>query len=256
MIHKCFYICLLIVVSLGSHFIGFAQNSDDDKIQSEVSRVYPPISLTPEQALGVETLMDISPFYKPSWVKEYISIEIKTIVDGKPSIGSSKSHTLTESQIELINLSDEGTEIWATTTYIPDNTLSHNDVKEHSFVFTIDPATDAHYIKGYSSLEEQLQTNIIDHLDPAVFEGFALAAITFTVDKEGHIRDAQVSESSEDEVTDKILLDAICKMTGWSPATYASGLRTEQEFVWIVGNRKSCKMNFFNTRRDLAELGN
>ncbi len=253
---KAVHIGLLILVILSSPFLGSTQVSDDDAITQEISRVFPPISLTPDEASDVKTLMDISPFYKPSWVKDYISVALTAIVDGQEITHTGPSHTLTAEQIDLINTADEGSEIQTAVVYLPDNTLSDNPAQEHIFVFTIDPPISAHHTEGYEALTAHLQRTVIDHLDPEVFEGYALAAITFTIDQEGHIRDAKIAESSSDTATDKVLLDAICHMTGWAPATYASGRSTDQEFVWIVGNRKSCKMNFFNTRRDLAEVGN
>jgi len=215
MSHNLIQICLLLVISLRCLVVGFSQVPTDEEILSEVSRVLPPISLTPDEARSVETLMDISPYYNPKWVKEYISVEIKATVDESVVISKGTDEVLTTAQIQLINSTDEETIIWASVSYQPD-----------------------------------------DQLDPAVFEGYTLAAITFTVDKDGKVRDAQVAESTEDEGTDQLLLDAICKMTDWAPATYASGLTTEQDFVWIIGNKQSCKMNFFNTRRGLAKSGN
>jgi len=256
MSHNLIQICLLLVISLRCLVVGFSQVPTDEEILSEVSRVLPPISLTPDEARSVETLMDISPYYNPKWVKEYISVEIKATVDESVVISKGTDEVLTTAQIQLINSTDEETIIWASVSYQPDNTLAHNETKEHVFSFTIDPVTEAHYKNGYSLLAQQLQTEVVDQLDPAVFEGYTLAAITFTVDKDGKVRDAQVAESTEDEGTDQLLLDAICKMTDWAPATYASGLTTEQDFVWIIGNKQSCKMNFFNTRRGLAKSGN
>ncbi len=255
MIRTVSSLCLVILMMASSYIVGFSQPLSSDRITHQITRIFPPISLAPAQAKDINTLMDISPYYKPSWVKEYKAVKVTGIVDNKIITRTGHSHNLTKEQRQLINTSDEATEIQVSVEYIPDNSLSHNDSQVHDFVFSIDPHSSAYYIAGEDQLAAQLQTKVIDHLDPTFFQGYALAAITFTVDQDGHVMDARIAASTDDMDTDKTLLDAICHMTGWAPAQFASGLKTEQKFVWLVGNEESCKMNFFNTRRKLPEPG-
>jgi len=133
--------------------------------------------------------------------------------------------------------------------YMPNNTLSHNDPKEFSFDVVIDPQSDAAYVGGRASLDNFVQENILTHLQDVTLDDQALAVVSFTIDKNGKARNVKISESTEQEDLDELILKAVCDMPDWQPAASADGTNIDQEFVLTLGNLESCKMNFFNTRR-------
>jgi len=50
----------------------------------------------------------------------------------------------------------------------------------------------------------------------------------------------QLSKTSGDQKTDKLLLKAINKMPKWKPAENSDGIKVKQEFEFSVGNCGGC----------------
>jgi len=69
-----------------------------------------------------------------------------------------------------------------------------------------------------------------------------------TIDEAGKITNSSIFESTKDEKIDAILLETIANMPNWKPAEFASGLKVKQEFVFTVGDMRSCVVNLLNIR--------
>lgn len=46
------------------------------------------------------------------------------------------------------------------------------------------------------------------------------------------------------------MLETIQEMPHWTPARYANGTKTTQEFAFVVGHMESCVINTINTRNN------
>jgi TonB family protein len=149
-----------------------------------------------------------------------------------------------------MNKADVGTDISVKVQYIPDNTLKHNDVKEMTFSFVVDPESEATFYGGEQQLKKYLKEHGLEKISPANIKRYHLAAVKFTINEEGQVINAHVFESSKDEKVDKLLLDTISKMPRWKPAEYANGTKVKQEFVLLVGDMESCVINLVNIRRN------
>ena len=64
--------------------------------------------------------------------------------------------------------------------------------------------------------------------------------LRFVVNEEGAIDKAQITQTSGDAATDKLLLDVINKMPNWKAAEDAKGKKVKQEFVLSVGTNRGC----------------
>lgn len=251
---------MFVFFLLLSSVAGFGQESVVEKPSYEVQKVYPYISVTKEELQNANTLSDLKNNnnrlhleYCSSWVKEYLSIEILTIQDGKLKKLSSNSdeikHTavLTKDQKNLMLSADTGKEISVVIKYLPQNNLVQNEPREIAFSLIVDPENDASFPGGKQKLENYLQSNAIDKIQQGAFEGLDLSAIKFTINKEGGIVNASVFgseyDTSPNEELDKLLLETIAKMPCWQPARYSDGTPAEQEFVWTVGNQENCLIN-------------
>ena len=212
--------------------------------------MYPSPSITKEEVRKAHALIDLNKHYKPSWVREYISVEISTHHQGNIKKSTGKNDILTQEQKEQLNSADVNTEIAVKVKYIPENTLKQNDPKEFNFSFKIDPDREATYTGGQQQLKKYLKENAIDKVSKTNFRQHHVTALKFTITEEGAIVDAYVFEPSKDEQVDELLLDAICNMPNWQPAEYANGLRVRQEFALTVGDHKSCVMNLLNIRQN------
>ena len=216
----------------------------------EVHRNYPPISMTKKQLKETQTVSDLNEYYKTSWVKEYISVEVLATCSGKMGKAVSIDDTLSREQKDIMQLADVGTDISVDIQYMPDNTLSQNDPKEIKFNIVVNPENDAKFIGGPPQLEKYLKEYLMDKIPDASFKQYQLAAVTFTVDETGQITDAHIFWSSENQKTDQLLLEAVCSMPNWKPAEYANGHKVKQEFVLTVGDMQSCVVNLLNIRRE------
>ena len=241
---------VLLFIALAFPCLGSSQGSLTNELPYEVNRIYPYISITKEQLIEAHTLMDLNTYYKSSWIREYISVEILTSYQGRIKKAGSKNGTLSQEQKDFMNRADVGTDISVKVQYIPENTLTHNDIKEIKFTFTVDPESEAKYSGGQQHLKQYLKEKAIDEIPDGSFKELELAAVKFTISEQGEIIDAHVFESSKDEKIDELLLEAIRNMPCWRPAEYSSGIKVKQEFVLTVGNMKNCMINLLNIRRD------
>jgi hypothetical protein len=229
--------------------IGVSQATNVDGVWFDVMRVYPNPTLEREPLIASKKVVDIHKYFKSSWVREYISVDVLATVNGKEKKASSKTNVLTEEQKQTMEMADIGSEISVFVHYIPENTLKNNEPKVFDFSFFVDAENEARYLKGKTQLKHYLSERAISKIDKELFVGnYKLAAVKFAVDEDGRIVDAYVSNSSDDKKVDSILLDAVCNMPSWKPAEYTNGQKTKQSFVLVVGSKESCSMNLLNLK--------
>ena len=214
-----------------------------------IHKVIPPLSIERQTISGAFSIQDIHPQYKPSWIKEFINIEIQTIQDGKTKIARSEDDLLTEDQIKNLIASDINTDIYLKIDYIPNNNLKHNEPKIYDATFRINPDKDAEFVTGEKSMMSYLDRNVITKVQDYRFEQYALAAVKFTVDQSGHIENVSVQESSKDEKIDLMMVNAMCNMPAWKAAEFYDGSKVDQDFILTVGDMKSCIVPTLNIKR-------
>jgi len=243
---------LFTLILIVTSYSNYAQENSSDDIEYEVNRILPPISYTKAILKDAQTLEDINPFYKPSWIKEILSVDFTTTIKGENTKVTNHCTTLSPEQLELMQDADTGHDISVVVNYIPDNNLSHNEAKDFKFTITIDSESEALYPGGHTALLEYLQENAIDKISSSNFEGYDLTVVNFTINKEGSVEDVHIMFNDytieRDEKTEAILLQAICNMPSWSPAQYSDGTTIDQEYVLTVGNHQNCTINMLNTK--------
>lgn len=245
-----YQLIILLLIALAFPQLGTSQDDSTFELDYQVNRIYPPLSITKEKLNEAETLTDINKYYKPSWVKEYISVEVLANCEGLIRKATSKTGTFSQAQKDIMKAADEGTDISVNVRYIPDNVLKYNDAKELPFTFTVEPESEASYPGGEQQLNQYLKENTRDKISDTVFNIYHLTAVKFTINETGQIIDTHILESSKDEQTDQLLLEAINNMPSWKPATYANGMKAKQEFVLTAGDHRSCVINLLNIRRN------
>lgn len=229
---------------------GSAQDTQIGDFEYDVHINYPSISLTRASLESAQSISDLNKYYKPSWVKKYISVEIIAQIDGEFTTALSQDNKLNTEQKDIMNKADVGTDIAVNVQYIPDNTLKHNDPQEFNFTFTLNPDNNAHFIGGQEQLETYLKQKAIDKIPEDLFSGYKLAAVKFTVSDQGEIIDAHNFWTSEDDAIDALLYETICTMPPWKPASYNNKTKVNQDFVLTVGNMESCVVNMLNIDPD------
>jgi len=244
---------LLLSIILALPNLGAAQGNSPAQLKFEVSRIKPYVFITKEALNEANRLTDLNPRYKPSWIKEFISVEILTTYQGEMLKSVSKNDILSQEQKDRMNRADAGTNISVKVKYIPENTLTQNDPKELDFTFTVDPENKAEYPGGQQQLIKYLQEKAIDKIPATSFTNYDLLTVKFTISAEGAIINAHIFgseyQTSKDEKIDKLVLETIQNMPSWKPAQYADGTKVKQEFALTVGNMESCVINLLNIQR-------
>lgn len=240
---------LLFIIPAFPH-PGSSQDNSTGAIRFEVNRRHPPVSVTKGKLHEAHTLNDLNPYYKSSWVREYISVVVSARDKGRTKNAHGKNDILSQEQKDLMNKADQGTNIEVMVQYMPQNTLSQNDVKEINFTFTVEPESEAAYPGGRQPMNQYIQEHAIDKISETGFRQTDFSAVKFTVNEVGHIADAHLFWKSENDKADELLLVAISNMPRWKPAEYSGGVKVKQEFVLTVGNIENCAINLLNIRRD------
>jgi hypothetical protein len=246
---------LLPVVVFFCGICGLLSAQDEFDFSYGIDKIYPSVSTTADKLKDINSLTELNRYYKSSWVKDFISVDISAYHDGEAKVVTNINDELTEEQKELILDSDLNSDISVVVHYIPDNTLSDNEPQKFNFTFKLEPDSDASFPGGQQKLIEYIENKAISQLDKDDFRANHLTAIEFSVDETGKVVDAEIYDmdaygAEQYEKANQVLLDAICKMPDWDPAAYASGDQVKQDFVLRVGDMNSCISNFFNIRGD------
>lgn len=222
----------------------------------EVNRVYKPLAISTQTLDTAISVADLNPHFKPSWVKEYKSVEISTLHNKKVKTVSTADDLLSLEQISNMKNIDLGSEISVSVKYIPDNNLRHNDIQEEKFHFTVDPVKEATFSGGEQKLNQYIQDKIIAKISQSDVQVHNVKAIQFSIDQSGDVVGVHIPENltmynlrSNKKVED-FLLKVICDMPSWSPAEYNDGTKVNQDFVLTVGDHRSCTLNLLNIRRE------
>lgn len=228
--------------------VGVAQGELPSTFKFEVSKVYPYITIRPQEVAQATTLMDLNPRYPVDWVRSYRLVEITAMVGGQLQRAVGAGATLNPAQRSLLTQVDTGTPITVNIQYLPENTLRHNDPRVMDFSFTPVPEQAATFTGGQAGLEQYLQETVVNTVDRGAFTAFDIVAMTFTVSASGQVEAPELFWSSEEATVNTLLLEAIRKMPDWAPATYADGTAVPQKFALIVGNLESCVVNLLRVR--------
>jgi hypothetical protein len=237
-------ILFLLLLSIGHAFNSFAQND----LKFEINKVLPFVSIQENKLAEINTLQDLDKRYPASWVKKYMSVEISAFKNGIKTKAPGINDILTQEQKELILSADRNRDIAINITYLPNNSLKNNTVKQYDFEVTVMPIKNASYAESDEQLTQYLQNNGIVNIEAGSFTGYDLTAIKFTVTEQGHIRDIKVVMPSKDAKIDEKLIAALSKMPTWKPAEYSNGLKVKQDFILTIGNMENCMVNLLNIR--------
>lgn len=221
---------LLLTVSGYSQEIGFSLFGTHT---NPYSGTYALITLDSLQ--DAKTLQDIYARYRPAQVASYIAVEVSSACQGQISKAVSADDALSPAQIGILKQADKGCIIDVVVDYIPNNTLKDNPPRKMSFSLTMIPIVESKYPGGSQQLKAYLKAQIIDQLSTAIAGQIPLAAVRFTINREGQVSDAHVFKTSGKETVDALVLEALSSMPAWSPAKNAKGMLIPQEFEFRIG---------------------
>jgi hypothetical protein len=228
--------------------------SQDTQIDDLICGIYvnhPPRAIAKEKLLVADSLVHLDKNYKSDWIKEFISVEISAYNNGVLRKVRSENDLLNQEQKELLSKVDDDKEIYVRVDYMPNNKLSYNEPKEHSFSLGIKPEVESKFPGGQQALDQYLQENVLDKISDIPLKQYQMEAVTFVVDKEGYVINPKtVNWPSDDERINDILMKAVCNMPRWIPANHANGIKVKQELVLTLGDANSCIMNLINIEKN------
>ena len=181
------------------------------------------------------SISDIIPYYPAWWIEGYISVEISATSDGKTVMAPGTNETLSIEQINLLNAADLGTDIVIAIEYKYRNPVTDNiDIGRSNYSASVVPEIEAEYPGGKQLMTQYLKDNAIDKISETTSKQLQQAIVRFIVNEEGGIANVQMSKSSGDPETDKLLIEVINKMPKWRPAEDSKGIKVKQEFEFSV----------------------
>ena len=171
-----------------------------------------------EKLSNATTLSDMIPYYPAAWIDSYASVEVSTVNNGTSMSAPGDNDILNEYQKDLLRTADLGSNVSINIIYKTDNSATREPMSSIiHFDVTVVPEVEAEYMTGTKELTQYLKKNAVDKISEATAKLMQPAVVTFIVNEEGKIADAQVVKSSGDAATDKLLLKTITKMPKWKP---------------------------------------
>jgi TonB family protein len=184
------------------------------------------------------SLGDIIAYYPVNWITSYDSVEILATCNGKAMRAVSPNDILSTEQKNILKTIDLGADLFINVRYKFLNSFN-NYILENNKIhikMTVVPEIEAEYVGGYGQMIKYLEENVINKISETIPKQFEKSVVIFTVNEQGETTEANISMSSGDAKTDKLLLDAINKMPKWKPAENSTGINVKQEFIFYVRN--------------------
>ncbi len=189
-----------------------------------------------ENIVSANTLSDVYPGYPASWISGYISTKITTTHNGNPVWASGSNEELSAGQKKLLQSVETGADISIFVKYLSRNPVT--DIQQENnleYVVSLMLQSQAAFMGGTEKMDQYFLEKSINQIavsEPNTFKG---ALISFTVNAEGKVIQAKITQSSGKSDTDDLLPKAINKMPRWKPATDAKGKKVAQQFEFSLG---------------------
>ena len=241
---------IILILTCLSCFLSFAQTASQAvQLEFEVNQVFEPLSISRSTLETAKTLKALNPNFESDWVDAYLQVDFYAWHGNKQICKTNQSDIMSSDQLALIKRADVNSYINVEVQYLPKNNLKENTPKLNHFRFKVNPDQRAQYAEGREALHGFIKEKIVSKVDPSKFKEYQLAAVKFTIDKNGDLKDVTLLESSNDDAIDALMLDAIRKMNAWKPATFFDGTSVAQDFVFTIGDHRSCIIPTLHTRR-------
>lgn len=238
-------ITLIIILST----YAYSQNETRYDFTVEMNTSVSTIAVDAREFSDVKRFTEIDRHFKSEWVREFKSVEILISKDGKLVKFVTKDDNITDDLRQAISNADSGRTIKVSYEYIPENTIKNSNIHTDGFSFTILPDNDASFPGGEHNMKEYLDEAGVNTIQEIDIDIYNLAAVKFTVTESGNIVDAHIANKSKSAEVDKLLLNAICNMPSWTPASYTDGVTVAQEYILSVGDHSSCTVNLLNIQK-------
>lgn len=197
--------------------------------------------LTPvknEMLAEAKLVSDFIESYPVNWVKDYVSVEISSTMEGKPVSATGKNEVLSESQRNILKNADLGTALVVNIFYKLKNAATDLiEIQQIKVTMNVVPDVEAEFIGGKQLMNKYLKENGINNISETKLKLIKQGIIDFTINEKGEIANAKITKTTGDVKADKLLLKAVSKMPKWNAAEDANGKKVKQKFVFRVSTR-------------------
>ncbi len=193
-----------------------------------------------EDLKTVKTLNDINAGFPSSWIASYESTVVAATSNGQLIEIEGKNANLSPKQISLLQKADIGTPIIVDVKYQPTHLTATGEIRTIHFEYDVIPNTEAQFPSGDAAMKAYIKEKVMAEISDATLKTINRAAILFSVSEQGKVQNIKISESSENEKVDQLMLQAIQQMPDWTPAYDAKGNAIRQEFEFSIGLWVGC----------------
>ena len=183
------------------------------------------------------SVLDIVPKIATDWWKvEFQKVSVTVIgKDGEETRFEGNSKTLNAAQVMLLQSTDYSTNFYINASSMKGHPSTGERI-DYAYYFTIIPENEAEYIGGHDKLINYLKEGTKDKTVSINQDQLKPGQVSFTVTKDGTVKNIKLLNTSGYPTIDEALLELISNMPEkWQPATNLKGESVEQELIFFFG---------------------
>lgn len=177
---------------------------------------------------------------------DYLSVNITSTHNGKTLTAHSNNDQLSLEQKRVLATADLNTEISIKVRFkykdLVNDAPAHDKIIEGNVSVTVVPETEAQFPGGYTELRNQLTKSVMSKLpsggaaESMYADKISRSVVKFTINEEGKVVDASISNTSTDSFLDILLVNAVYHLPKWKPAKNVKGQFVKQQFNFSLGS--------------------
>ncbi len=193
-------------------------------------------TITQEKLNQAKLIDDIIENYPSNWIKDYRSVSIQAIIDGKEIEAISINNILTLAQKKLLSSVNIDSGVIVSVKYKTKNAVTNTiENREMKLSMGVGPKVEAEFIGGYAQMIDYLKENSLERIAAKKFNRLPQPSISFIVNENGLTENVKLTNTSGDNDIDLLLIELVKKMPKWEPAKNTKGLSVKQEFEFSIG---------------------
>ena len=193
-------------------------------------------TITKEKLNKATSILDIVPKKaKDWWNTSFHTVTVAVLQEGNEISETGNNKALNTAQINLLKTTDYSTNFYINAR---GNSIHPETerIENYAYYFTIIPEKEATYTRGHDALINYLKENSKGKTVIIKMNKLKPGKVSFTVSKNGLIKNVKLSSTSGYPSIDKLLIELITKIPRtWEPAENYKGEKVDQELTFFFG---------------------
>lgn len=205
---------------------------------------------TMKKLQGAALVDDLIAYYPSNWIKNYVSVEITSVYQGKEKKAIGPNNVLNTAQKSLLNSAEISSQLIIKVNFEEKNNITDSIHQEQMQVsISVVPEKEAEFADGYEEMITYFKKAGKDKLDLSKAKKIKIGpnnreitepvSVFFEVNELGETENIIIEKGSGDSKTDQSLIEMIEKMPKWIPARDSKGKKVKQEFGFTVAEGKN-----------------